>query len=1053
MILKKTLLLLTVAGIFLTSCSTGSRHKKEIELLRDKHTAFLEHSPFRHTKTLSKKERINLGLPPSPYLERQWELTINPKIGRPTPEKLLDIQKHIRELRDETKSVPGLNTNPWIERGPGNVGGRTKAVMFDPNDPTYKQVFAGGVSGGLWKNNDITNANSEWYNVGLPHNLAVSSITYDPNNPQNMFVGTGESYTGGAVNGNGIWRSTDGGQNWEHVFGGQNGPAQFVSNATLTINSPGSLQGDYPAVKAAFGDTDFSSFSGNLVLVDDGTSDSTLGCNTLTNAAAINGNIAVIERGTCFFVDKVRNAQDAGAIGVLMINNVGGTPIIMGGSDSTITIPAVMISKDDGAAILNALNNATNINVTITNNNTAIAIGYLVPGITHINDIVARNNNDVTEIYATAGDSYYNKASTLTVMGEGYQGLYKSTDNGATWQKINLPPAPDGTPYIPFDMEIGADNKIWVTTTRSTINGTSYGAVMSSDDGVNFNVVLPATNVGRMELAVSKSDPGKLYLVFLQYSSGNGYNISGIKTTDGFVSSMNIFNMPTDGDFGGTDFTRGQAFYDLFIETDPNNDDTLFIGGIDIFKSTNGGNSWSQISSYYGFTSSNDIHPDQHGIAIAPDSQHILFGNDGGVAYSSNGGTTIVHRNNKYNVTQFYHVGVAPSTAFTGDYFMAGAQDNGSQLFENAPMQVANSVEAQGGDGAYCFFDQDGTDRYRISNYVYNNNIRLYNYNTHSWNNINQEFGTNGDFINPEALDSNLNILYSNYSAYNFNGSTYAIRRYSNILGNVSKYTIQDPLFNNFPTTLKVSPYTTNSSKLFVGLQNGTLLKVENADTTPVFSDITGDDFLGSISDIEFGQNENEIYVTIFNYGVTNIFYTNDGGITWENKEGDLLDMPVNCIMPNPLNPDEVIIGTDLGIWATPNFNDASPNWYPTYNGMSDVKVTDIELRDDNKVFASTYGRGIFSGEFTAAPNAIPNEDAVNLTAYPNPATDYVNLSLPKTLNTTAFVYDLTGKEVLRQLVDNTDNLSLNISNLTSGYYVVKLQNGKTRYTAKFLKK
>ena len=252
---------------------------------------------------------------------------------------------------------------------------------------------------------------------------------------------------------------------------------------------------------------------------------------------------------------------------------------------------------------------------------------------------------------------------------------------------------------------------------------------------------------------------------------------------------------------------------------------------------------------------------------------------------------------------------------------------------------------------------------------------------------------------------------------------------------------------------MEVSPYTTNSSKLFIGLRNGNLLKVENADTTPVFTDLTGDDFVGSISDIEFGQNEDEIYVTIFNYGVTNIFYTNDGGATWTAKEGDLPDMPVNCIMANPLNTNEVIIGTDLGIWATPNFNDASPNWYPTYNGMSDVKVTDIKLRDDNKVFASTYGRGIFSGEFTATPDAINNENIISVNVYPNPATDFVNVSLPEALNTTVYVYDLNGREVLKQVVNNTDKLRLDISNLTKGYYVIKLQKGKTRYTAKFLKK
>ena len=1045
--LKKFILLLAVAAMFFTSCSTDKNRTKIVEL-RKKHAQFLANSPFRNTKILTKAERKKLGIPPNKYLERQWELTMNPETGRPTPEKLLALQK---QLKTNPKSVPGQISNAWIERGPGNVGGRTKAVLFDPNDPTHKRVFAGGVSGGLWVNNDITNPNSAWQNTSLPHNLAVSSITYDPNNPQNMFIGTGESYTGGAVNGNGIWRSTDGGQTWNHVFGGQDGTAQFMSNATVTINSPANLQGDLVAVMSAFGNTTFNDYSGNLVLVDDGSADSTLGCNSLTNAAAINGNIAVIERGTCYFVNKVKNAQNAGAIGVLMINNVPGTPIIMGGTDSSITIPAVMISKSDGQAILDALNNATAISATITNNHTDISLGYLVPGITHINDIVARDNNGITEIYASAGDSYYGDASLFTVMGEGYQGVYKSTDNGATWQQVTIPAAPDGTTYTPFDLEIAADNKIWLTTTRSTVNGATNGALMSSTDGNSFNVVLPASDTGRMELAVSKTDPGKMYLLALQYS-GSSSSVLGLKTTDGFVSSLTTFNTPSDGDIGGSDFTNGQGFYDLFIETDPNDDNTIYVGGIDLFKSTNAGSSWTQISSYYGSSSSNTIHPDQHGIAFA-DSQHILFGNDGGVAYTANGGTTIVHRNKNYNVTQFYHMAVAPTSAFSGDYFMAGAQDNGTQLFENAPQQVSNSVETQGGDGAYCFFDQDGNDRYRISNYVYNGNIRLYDYSIDYWKTINYESSQHGDFINQEALDSNLNILYTNYTSYTNNSYNYAIRRYSNLLGSISKYTIQNSLLHSFPTALKVSPFTTNSSKLFIGLQNGNLLKVENANASPNFVDITGADFVGSISDIEFGQNEDEIFVTFFNYGVKNIYYTNDGGTTWTCKEGDLPDMPVNCIMQNPLNTDEVIIGTDLGIWATPNFNDTNPNWYRTYNGMSDVKVTDIELRDDNKVFASTYGRGIFSGEFTATPNSVEHKNLILLSVYPNPATDMINVVLPADFSTTAYIFDLNGREVLHQEVKHTDHIKFNISNLPKGNYVVKLQDEKNRYTAMFIKK
>ncbi|WP_299683584.1 hypothetical protein, partial [uncultured Tenacibaculum sp.] len=92
------------------------------------------------------------------------------------------------------------------------------------------------------------------------------------------------------------------------------------------------------------------------------------------------------------------------------------------------------------------------------------------------------------------------------------------------------------------------------------------------------------------------------------------------------------------------------------------------------------------------------------------------------------------------------------------------------------------------------------------------------------------------------------------------------------------------------------------------------------------WTDITGSEFVGSISDIEFGATENDIFVTFHNYGVRNIWYTNDGGTTWFDKEGNFPDIPVKSILQNPLNREEVIIGTDLGVWKTSNFSATSPS-------------------------------------------------------------------------------------------------------------------------------
>ena len=520
------------------------------------------------------------------------------------------------------------------------------------------------------------------------------------------------------------------------------------------------------------------------------------------------------------------------------------------------------------------------------------------------------------------------------------------------------------------------------------------------------------------------------------------------KTTDGFESVATLaLPSDVDTDIPANDFTRGQAFYNLLLRVDANDENTVYVGGIDLFKSTDGGSTWGQISKWSNnnLLSSLDVsivHADQHGLAFA-NSNKMVFSNDGGVYFSDDAGTTINSRNKGYNTLQFYTVGVGPTTAFSGDYFLAGAQDNGSQLFENSDAGVDGSEDVSGGDGAHCFFDQDGTDKYFIVNYVYNNSIQLYDFVTDSYRVINQENPSsgNGDFINAEELDSNLDRLYSNYS----NDTNYIIARYSNIKsGTVTKTDLTNDLMDAEPSVLKISPYTTSASNLFVGLKNGKVLLVSRANSfINKWSEITGSDFVGTVSDIEFGANESEIFVTMHNYGVQSIWYTVDAGVTWSAKEGNLPDIPVKAILQNPLNTAEVIVGTELGVWRTSNFSLDNPTWVQSNNGMSNVKVTDLDLRNDNTIFASTFGRGVFSGKFTAETASV--EDVLSggkeFTIYPTVSNGNFTVFAKNALGKTKVnIFDINGKQVYMSNIDFTRNEKQEVSvNLNAGIYMVHL--------------
>ena len=357
----------------------NENNKVDYDEIRKKHSEFLENSPYKETKSLQRDERKKLQLPPNAYAERMWELSMNPYTGRTEPEKLFYLQKELREKNDPRNLIPGVPGEPnneetkWVHRGPYNVGGRTKGIMWDPNDSTNETVFAGGISGGIFKNKSISNQNSPWVLVDetLPQNLAVSSITYDPNDTKTFYVGTGESYTGGDALGNGLWKSTNGGDSWEKVMGGDTS-ASYESGYNVVEYVEPAITKTFRFSEANFGPgvpTENPIIENVVWGIDqgaefNGTEEGDInmdGCDTFTNATALNGKIAVVYRGGCFFAKKAANAAAAGAKLLIIVNRDNGdeawttSQIITMASPndgsvdlSSINMPTIMISWNDG---------------------------------------------------------------------------------------------------------------------------------------------------------------------------------------------------------------------------------------------------------------------------------------------------------------------------------------------------------------------------------------------------------------------------------------------------------------------------------------------------------------------------------------------------------------------------------------------------------------------------------------------------------------------------------------------------------------------------------
>ena len=140
------------------------------------------------------------------------------------PNQEQDLGKAMEQARLQTlnrlksqkaaRKMAGIPNVKWTERGPNNVGGRSRGLAYDPNDSTYRKVWTGGIAGGIFYNNNIADVNSAWQRVDLPEVISVTAIAFDPTNKKTMYVGTGEHSGGPNIPGGNVWKSVDNGKNW-----------------------------------------------------------------------------------------------------------------------------------------------------------------------------------------------------------------------------------------------------------------------------------------------------------------------------------------------------------------------------------------------------------------------------------------------------------------------------------------------------------------------------------------------------------------------------------------------------------------------------------------------------------------------------------------------------------------------------------------------------------------------------------------------------------------------------------------------------------------------
>ncbi len=681
----------------------------------------------------------------------------------------------------------------------------------------------------------------------------------------------------------------------------------------------------------------------------------------------------------------------------------------------------------------------------------------------YITDIIVKNENGTSVIYAGVASGTYEGQNHESQPSDG---LYRSDDQGTTWTQV-LPEIPNtfGDHYSVADIELTTSGRIFVGTMEN-LNLRGGATILYSDSGVEGswtiynhynNVITNDANYNIPARTIIASSPSNPNIIYAQFAGGqtNGFIYYRgrymAKSTDGGVTWSSM-NKPSD------DWST-LAWHAFDLQVSPDNPNLLFTGGLNLWHSNNGGNSWHEVSDWslmYSGGGDLYVHADQHHIAFQPENPSIaIFSSDGGVFFTSSASNlqpVFEERNKNYNTLQFYTCTIKPTSS--SHQYIGGLQDNGTLKYTGTPLDILDMIN--GGDGAFCFWDNNEASVY-ITSYYYNQ------YSTYSNGNVVGYFGGNsGTFISPADYDYNNNILYSNAVGF-FETNTNKILRAKNIPFNPTEQLINIGTNTTVPfsciTYSRFAP--TGTSTLFVGTTAGQLFKVTNAQNYPETVEIGSPDFpTANMSCIAIGNSEDTLLVTFSNYGVSSVWQTYDGGNSWQQKETNLPDMPIRWAIYHPQNSGQALLATELGVWATNTLHEEETEWAPAVDGLANVRVDMLKIRtSDNLVLAATHGRGFFTAIYYKDIYDGEKENFAHnkiLHIYPNPASNMV------TINTGIYsgkkiklsITSMNGKSVFEKILtaNNTYlHCKVNVSEIPSGLYTVSIINGKNIKSGKII--
>jgi len=614
--------------------------------------------------------------------------------------------------------------------------------------------------------------------------------------------------------------------------------------------------------------------------------------------------------------------------------------------------------------------------------------------------------------FVRISDVYFAPNDTSIIMVATSNGVYRSTDAGNTWSVVIQGGNFRSMAYHPLNPSVifAASNRVY----------------KSEDGGATFREIsngLPNANgTSRIALGVSPADSNRVYALL---ASSATQGLRGFYRSDdvaeSFVLKLDTPNILASDELGQNE--RGQGWYDLCIAVSPTNADHVFTGGVNIWRTFNGGDDFF-IQSHWRYDNQNRpyVHADIHYLGYHGDFLYV--GCDGGIFRTNTGGLTWQDISKGLEITQIYGMGLSPTF---NNIMQMGTQDNGTNRLEGGIWK-----HIFGADGMHTIIHPTNPNTVYISTQF--GNLRRSDDGGANFVRLMSNINETGLWVTPYIMHptdpQTLYVGKDNLWRSTNGGISWTMLTQT---GSKVRHIAQS---KSNPDII----YYTTGNRPFVSTDGGLSWTMTRGSLPTGLA----------MTDLKVSPHNPEIlYATYGGYiSTSKVFKSIDAGETWFSISDGLPNLPANVITIQEGEKERLYVGMDVGVYY---FEEGMNEWIPFFDNMPNVMVYDLKIQYNiGTIRAGTYGRGVWESPLFHV-NLSQQEFAreSEFKVFPNPSSGRFRLLAPE--NTTAEIVSMDGRVVLTEDLLAGVEAVIDLANLPAGIYFVRFMHPNGAVTKKLV--